>query len=149
MDARRWRTCGVRPASHPRRRLEAAAALVLTSIPGGLRPVLAEACAAGSRALVDALRMRRVPGGAALVGTGRAREVAVGAVLPALAAEAAARGDRALERCVHAIYDGFPALADNTLTREARRLLGPRAHAMRLSACEHQGLMRLYRLAVA
>ena len=32
---------------------------------------------------------------------------------------------------------------------EAGRLLGPRAHAMRWGACGHQGLMRLYRLAVA
>ncbi len=54
-----------------------------------------------------------------------------------------------LAREVRAAYERFPALPDNTLTREARRLLGPRAHAMRLSACEHQGLMRLYRLAVA
>ena len=154
MDPGCWRTSGVRPASHPSRRLQAAAALVLMSIPSGLRPVLAEACAAGAGALVDALRMRPTPGGTALVGitlvgTGRAREVAVGAVLPFLAADAAARGDRPLARRVHAIYERFPALPDNTLTREARRLLGPRAHAMRLSACEHQGLMRLYRLAVA
>ena len=149
MEPACWRSSGVRPASHPRRRLEAAAALVLMSIPAGLRPVLAEACATGPRALVDALRMRRVPGGTALVGTGRAREIAVGAVLPALAAEAAARGDRGLARCALAAYERFPALPDNTVTREARRLLGPRAHALRLSACEHQGLMRLYRLAVA
>ena len=149
MDPRCWRTSGVRPASHPLRRLEAAAALVLVSIPAGLRPALVEACAAGTGALVDALRMRPVPGGTALVGTGRAREMAVGAVLPTLAAEAVARGDRRLAREVRAAYERFPALPDNTLTREARRLLGPRAHAMHLSACEHQGLMHLYRLAVA
>ena len=145
MDPGRWQTSGVRPASHPLRRLKAAAALVLTSIPAGLHPTLTEACADGTRALVDALRMRRTPGGTALVGTGRAREIAVGAVLPVLAAV----GDRRLCRCVHAAYDRFPALPDNTLTREARRLLGPRAQAMRFSACEHQGLMRLYRRAVA
>ena len=149
MDPRCWRTSGVRPASHPLRRLPAAAALVLISIPAGLRPVLVDACAAGTTALVDALRMRRTPDGTALVGTGRAREMAVGAVLPTLAADAAARGDRRLAREVHAVYERFPALPDNTLTREARRLLGPRAHAMHLSACEHQGLMHLYRLAVA
>ena len=73
----------------------------------------------------------------------------MGAVLPALAAEAAALRDRRLARCVNAAYERFPALPDNTLTREARRLLGPRARAMRLGACEHQGLMHLYRLAVA
>ncbi len=149
MDASGWRSSGVRPASHPRRRLEAAAALVLMSIPNGLRATLAEACAHGNRALVDALRMRRAPEGTAVVGTGRAREIAVGAVLPALVADAAAQGDRRLARCANAAYDRFPALPDNTLTREARRLLGARAQAMRLDACEHQGLMRLYRLAVA
>ena len=149
MDPGCWRTSGVRPASHPVRRLQAAATLVLMSIPNGLRPVLAEACATGANVLVDALRVRRMPGGTALVGTGRAREMAVGAVLPTLAADAAARGDRPLARRVRAAYERFPALPDNTLTREARRLLGPRARAMRLSACEHQGLMRLYRLAVA
>ena len=74
--------------------------------------------------------------------------MAVGAVLPALAAEAAATGDGRLSRCVHAAYERFPTLPDNTVTREARRLLGPRAQAMRLGACEHQGLMHLYRRAV-
>ena len=149
MDAARWCTSGVRPASRPSRRLAAAAALVLISIPSGLRPVLVEACTAGAGALVDALRMRRAHGGTAVVGVGRAREIAVGAVLPALAAESAALRDRRLARCVNAAYERFPALPDNTLTREARRLLGPRARAMRLGACEHQGLMHLYRLAVA
>ncbi len=73
----------------------------------------------------------------------------MGAVLPGLAAEAAVLGDRRLAREVGAMYERFPALPDNTVTREARRLLGPRALAMRLDACEHQGLMHLYRRAVA
>ena len=148
MDPACWRTSGVRPASHPSRRLEAAAALVVWSIPRGLRSPLSEACGAGARALVDALRLRASPAGAPLVGTGRAREIAVGAVLPALAAEAAVLGDRALEGRVHDRYERFPALPDNTVTREAQRLLGPGGETLRLSACEHQGLMYLYRHAV-
>ena len=149
MDPSCWRTSGVRPASHPSRRLEAAAALVDRSMPDGLRPVLAEGCVLGAPALVDVLRLRTGPAGAPLVGAGRAREIAVGAVLPALAAEAAILGDRALGGRVHALYARFPALPDNTVTREAQRLLGRGGETLRLNACEHQGLMYLYRHAVA
>ena len=149
MDPRRWRTAGVRPANHPLRRLEAAAELALESIPDGLRPLLQSACAGGAQVLVDALQLRRGPDGRPLVGVGRAREAAVGGVLPTLGAEAALRDDRRLATLVRGVYDRLPALPDNTITREARRLLGPGGTSMRLNACEHQGLMHLYRRAVA
>ena len=78
----------------------------------------------------------------------RAREIAVNAVIPVLLATSRATRDRALSRACVACYQTFPALGDNTVIREARRLLGQRGPKLRLSACEHQGLMRLYRRAV-
>ena len=147
MDAASWHTAGVRPANHPVRRIEAAAALVAWSLPVGLRARLVEACASGSTGLIEALRLPGAPEGRPLVGLGRAREIAAGAALPILAADAGLRGDRALGKHVQTLYERLPSLPGNTLTREARRLLGPHAR-VRLNACEHQGLMHAYRAAV-
>ena len=75
----------------------------------------------------------------ALIGTGRAREVVVNAVLPLLTAVGNPRSEDVFMR--------YPSLPENSLTREARRLTG--AQGMRLSACEQLGLVRLYRGSIA
>ncbi len=140
MERGLWRTAGVRPANHPARRIRAAGALAARVAREGW--VAACACAAGEGPAALERLFRASEEGAALIGSGRAREIAVNAALPLLASQEGAGGGRA-----EALYRKFPPLPENAVTREARRLAG--AAGMRLTACEQQGLMRLYRRGVA
>lgn len=128
-----WKTAGVRPVNHPRRRIRGAAALLARVADDGL-PTACEQAAAEGHAALERLFTVEDHGGA-LIGAGRAREIVVNAVLPLLAG----RGDFGAEE----LFVRYPALPENALTREARRLTG--AKGMRLSACEQLGLLRLYR----
>ena len=132
----RWRTAGVRPANHPRRRIAGAAALLARVSEEGLFAACERAGADGPAALEALFAVAGADG--ALIGAGRAREIAVNAALPALAA--AGSGD------AEGVYLRFPAPPENALTKEARRLAG--AGGMRLTACEQIGLIRLYRRSV-
>lgn len=132
----RWRTAGVRPANHPRRRISGAAALLARVSDKGLFAACERAGADGPAALEALFAVAGADG--ALIGAGRAREIAVNAALPALAA--AGSGD------AEGVYLRFPAPPENALTKEARRLAG--AAGMRLTACEQIGLIRLYRRSV-
>ena len=132
-----WRTAGVRPANHPRRRVLGAAALLARAADEGLLSACARACAGGPSALKALLTVAGARG--TLIGAGRAREIAVNVALPALAAAGAPGAE--------GVYLRFPAPPENALTKEARRLAG--AAGMRLSACEQIGLIRLYRRSVA
>ena len=64
------------------------------------------------------------------------------------AALARGRGDCVAIARLTALFEEFPSLPANSLTREAVRLIGDRG-AGRLGACEQQGLQDLYRRAVA
>ena len=132
-----WKTAGVRPANHPRRRVRGAAALLARVSEEGLMAACERVVAGGSASL-ERLLVVDAPAGA-LIGTGRAREIAVNAVLPVLAAT----GNPDAEE----LFPQYPPLPENSLTREARRLTG--AQGMRLSACEQLGLLRLYRGSIA
>ncbi len=141
MERGAWRTAGVRPANHPARRVRAAGALTARAIvAGGWLAACSRAVEAGPAGLERLFTTSE--GGATLTGSGRAREIAVNAALPLLAALGSDSGALAEEA-----YRRFPALPENAATREARRLAG--AEGMRLSACEQQGLIRLYRRGVA
>ena len=132
-----WKTAGVRPVNHPRRRIRGAAMLLARVAPEGLLAACERAAAEGHAAL-ERLFVVDGPDGA-LVGAGRAREAAVNAALPLLAARSAGGAE--------SLFLRFPTLPENSLTREARRLTG--AQRMRLSACEQLGLLRLYRSSIA
>ena len=131
-----WKTTGVRPVNHPRRRIRGAAALAARVSDEGLIAACERAVAEG-RTSLQRLFVVEGPGGA-LIGAGRAREIVVNAVLPLLAA-----GNPHAED----VFVQYPSLPENSLTREARRLTG--AQGMRLSACEQLGLVRLYRGSIA
>ena len=131
-----WRTAGVRPANHPRRRILGAAALLARAAEEGLASACAAAASDGPAALDALLTVADARG--TLIGAGRAREIAVNAALPALAAAGCADAE--------GVFLRFSALPENALTKEARRLAG--AAGMRLSACEQIGLIRLYRRSV-
>ena len=140
-----WRTSGVRPANHPRRRILGAASLIACTADDGLLSACSIACAAGPSALEQLLTVTGDAG--TLIGAGRAREAAVNAVLPVIAAQAMIEAQAGMSDAAAEAYRRFPALPDNSVTREARRLAG--AQGMRLSACEQLGLMRLYRRGIA
>jgi hypothetical protein len=146
MSNARWHSAGVRPSNRPRRRLGAAAAYVARGAASGLRGWLDAATAAGTSALVESLVVPGDGDGPAMAGQARAREIAVNAVLPTLAAWAARDHDGASSRRLAAAYEAFPSLSANTITREARRLSGGRSPA---GARKQQGLMHLYRRGVA
>ncbi len=128
-----WKTAGVRPVNHPRRRIRGAAALLARVAEGGLHTACEQAATEGSAVLERSFVVEDHHG--ALIGAGRAREIVVNAVLPLLAALGGSGAEDLFMR--------YPALPENALTREARRLTG--AKGMRLSACEQLGLLRLYR----
>ena len=142
-----WRTAGTRPGNHPLRRVAAAPELLARWLPTGISNSLAACAEQGARPLVASL-LARDADGAAMIGEGRARQMAANAVLPGLAAQARRRGDRRGVARLAALFEEVPPLPANSLTREAFRLLGDR-DAGRLGACEQQGLLHLYRRAVA
>jgi hypothetical protein len=139
MRGSKWRVAGVRPSNHPRWRIAGLARLLSTSGVIGLAGWMRSASEGGVAALLGALTVR-AENGSALVGDARAREVLVNAALPVLAA----MGDERA-RCM---YERAPSLPDNTVTREARNLVGTRK-GLRLGACQQQGLLRTYREAVS
>ncbi len=140
MERAFWRTSGVRPANHPARRVRAAGVLTAGVTDEGWLTACRRAAEDGPSGLERLFTAAEE--GSALTGSGRAREIVVNAALPLLAAKEGGDGQGAA-----ALYRMFPPLPENSVTREARRLAG--AAGMRLSACEQQGLIRLYRRGVA
>jgi hypothetical protein len=84
MDPNAWKTSGVRPSNHPRRRIAALASYVAAA-DHGLRGALLPHALHGPRQLVHALCVSS-SAGPALVGDGRAIDIAINAVLPILVA---------------------------------------------------------------
>jgi hypothetical protein len=139
MQATEWRVAGVRPSNHPRRRIAGLARYLSRAGATGLAGWLRSASEAGVGSLLGALAVQ-AEDGTALVGDARAREVLVNAALPLLAATGCEQA--------RSMYEGAPALPDNTVTREAIALVGARK-GLRLGACQQQGLLHLYRAAVS
>jgi len=146
----RWTAAHGRPDNAPRRRIGGAAVLIEGFLrAGGPLEFLAGIVngAHCARDIVEALRVRPPPGETrALIGSGRASELSVNAVLPGMHAWAALTGSRALaERCLR-LYRAHPKLPENALSREARRLLSAEGRGPRVrGAREQQGLIYLYR----
>ena len=135
-----WRLFRVRPSNHPVRRVEGAARLVDRFLDVGPAAYVKSAVdQAKPAALVRAIS------DPPLIGAGRARDMAVNVVLPFAHALAGARRDgEAAARRLEA-YRSFPALAENEITREMRRLVADRGLAVTArGARRHQGLAHLY-----
>ena len=150
--AEEWHTFRVRPANHPRHRIVGAARLLAR----GLEPArkgppeeavveyLAAVAASGSPAKLTAALTVKADGakGAACVGIGRARDIAVNTVLPFCHALA----DSGSESPALALYWKFPKLQDNEITREmADQLLLPEWGRVVATARRQQGLIHLHR----
>lgn len=150
MDRSEWRLFRVRPENHPARRLAAASCLVDHWLERGLPDSLLSLLPGGWQVLEDGLMVHgpRTQGRtqAALLGNARARDIAVNVVLPF--ARAWARRERRpdLSRLAGKLYRGYPALAENRLTREmTRKLTGADDFAPWRTACRQQGLIHLQR----
>lgn len=131
----------VRPWNRPARRLRGMARLLARHWRGGLWERLAGAVGA-AKGPGEVLRALQVPGEGpgepALLGRDRAGEMAVNGLLPLVWAW----GGKSLRVRANALYRAWPPLAENALTREARRLFrveGP------LPARRGQGLLEAYR----
>lgn len=134
-----WRTFRVRPENHPLRRIGAAVSLVERWLEDDLitrlrRAVTGEeAPTRAGRLIVDALRIgpegywashrdfgvERGGNVSALVGTGRAREMAVSVALPFLLALADWDRDAKMEANARAVYAALPMPPENAMARWA------------------------------
>ena len=156
MAAGEWRLFRVRPSNHPVRRIRGAAALSARFMDSGLLAGLVEAALSGGPpALVRALS---AGGGNAAIGVGRARELAVNAVLPFCHAyyhQGAAGPDQSSEQFPEQfprqfpeqfmkLFRAFPGLPANELTREmAAELLSADWRKQVVGARRQQGLLHL------
>jgi len=157
---REWHCFRVRPANHPRRRVAGAAALLARFLEAGLVAGLQQAAESGipSRLTAALVVGKSDAGGRSLIGSGRARDLAVNVVLPffhALETQALAAaqgvGDVDLgQRYSHSYFQSYRRLGllqDNELLREMRdRLIDPTWEGVIDSARRQQGLLHLHHL---
>ena len=149
LTQRQWRLFRVRPANHPRRRLMGAASLVARFAEVGLSAGLYRAAASGRVAnLTASLTVAETAdGGTAPIGAGRARDIAVNAVLPYLHGWRMALGDPAGAEAMLGLYRSFGRLPDNEVTRHMVGALFPAVwRRVANNARRQQGLIHLQRL---
>ena len=138
MDRKEWHLFRVRPSNHPAARIGGAAELLARHLERGLAAGLAEA-ARSPRQLIAGLSVDGGDGGAAPIGTGRARDLAVNAVLPLLHSLAGGGESPHLD-----IYRRFPRLQGNEVVREMAEQLFPQEWGPAVnSARRQQGLLHL------
>ena len=152
-----WHLFRVRPSNHPLRRIAGAAVLIVRFMETGLVEGLRQACSPGKPShLTSALGVPGEGRGAALVGQGRARDLAVNVVLPFMHALSESQQGPQPKRRPDALPDG-PYLAlyrksgklqENEVTREvAEQLLPQGCRETVNSARRQQGLLHLHHLA--
>ena len=138
MDRKEWHLFRVRPSNHPAARIGGAAELLARHQDRGLSAALAEA-AKYPKQLVAALLVEGRDGGAAPIGTGRVRDLAVNVALPLLHSLAGGEESPHLDT-----YRRFPRLQGNEVVREmADQLLTEEWRPIVNSARRQQGLLRL------
>ena len=144
-DDPKWVAAAGRPANRPETRLKAAACFVADwwRAGGPLRHALASMVGGVS---ASQLRDEYVVDGG-LVGSGRAGEIVVNAVLPTIGAWAEAGQDRELYAEVLRLYANHPALPSNSVFEEAKRFMGRRGVALGRvrGARRQQGVMHIYK----
>ena len=141
----RWNLFRVRPGNHPRKRILGAALLLQQHLENGLPSGMTGLILQGIPALERSMTIRR--DGRALIGPGRARELAVNAVLPFAVAWAGAQGDSSLAEASTALYHRYPKAAGNEVQREMAELLIPSQWRSTINgARRQQGLLHLQRL---
>ncbi|MDD5648208.1 MAG: DUF2851 family protein, partial [Dehalococcoidia bacterium] len=144
MKASDWITASSRPLNQPALRIAGLCHLLHRYENAGLVPGLIEqlnnAPPREAAAFLD--RSFTVSGvdSKVLIGTGRAREIVVNAILPFMHAYGASINNCTLEENARRIYGSYPSLSQNELTRYMVGLLGNQA----FGACRQQGLLHIY-----
>ncbi len=149
LSAGQWQLFRVRPANHPRRRVLGAAVLAARFLEIGLSAGLYRAAiAAKPPQLTASLAVaHRGDGLPAPIGNGRARDIAINAVLPYLHAWRLASDDPAGAQGMLNLYRAFGPLPDNEITRQmASALQEPGWGRVANNARRQQGLIYLQRL---
>jgi len=139
-----WRTQGLRPANKPLRRLMGAAALLARFTEKGLVIGLMEAVREGAKRGPEALQKALVvnEGKGTLIGSSRAGEIAVNAVLPF----AAAWGTPPLPSLAEALYQRWPRPSAYGIVRHLdRALLAGKRGGLSVNARRQQGMLYLYK----
>ena len=149
LDRQVWHCFRVRPANHPLRRIAGAAGLLARFLEPGLVAGLREAADTGSAkklaSVLTVLGSRSSE--AATVGQGRARDLAVNIVLPFMHGLAVRREEPGSGEAYLDLYDRFPKIQENELTREmADQLLTPAWRKALKGARRQQGLLHLHQL---
>jgi len=145
-----WHLFRVRPENHPARRLTGAARLLARFGDEGLLQGVLR-LVGESRSDIGRLEAgfmvgaegRRSRGGRALIGQGRAREIAINIALPFAFAWAGASSQAGLTEQALRLYRVYPRLGGNEITRGLLKLLGSKASALVDSARRQQGLLHL------
>ncbi len=149
LDAAQWRLFRVRPSNHPRRRVAGAAGLLARFTGEGLLAGLSSVAGQGNPpALTRALTVGRdMEREAALIGAGRARDIAVNAVLPFLHGLASLAGEAGKSSAMLELYRRYGKLTENEITRELASALQPAEWGrVARTARQQQGLIHLQRL---
>ena len=149
LSASQWQLFRVRPANHPRRRVLGAAVLAARFLEIGLSAGLYRAAAAAKPPQLTASLAvaNRGDGLPAPIGTGRARDIAINAVLPYLHAWRLASDDPVGAQGMLSLYRAFGPLPDNEITRQlASALQEPGWERVANNARRQQGLIHLQRL---
>ena len=143
MSSEEWRLFRVRPSNHPVTRVLGAAVLLARFRDDGLVQGLRNAASGGPAELAKALTVKP-EGLPAYIGTGRARELAVNAVLPFCHAQSAGEGVPPEESPYLESFRRFPNLEGNEVVREMSAELFPAEWRTRLKgARRQQGLLHL------
>ena len=147
MKASNWAIAATRPSNHPALRVAGLCHLLQRYEKAGLVSSLADLVgSATSREAASVLDRAFTVGevgrfdSPALIGTGRAREIVVNAVLPFFVAYGARLNNSQLEEKSRQIISSYPSLSPNELTRYMGGMLGNQANG----ACRQQGLLHIY-----
>ena len=136
-----WTTSGVRPANHPARRILGAACIVDRLMDLGPAESIA-----GPVRRDDAKGLSSMLSERPFVGAGRARELAANVALPLTHTLGSLRGDRELAGASLEMFGRLPALQENAVTREMRRILAEAGKSIGPGgATRQQGLIHFYK----
>lgn len=162
LAASTWQVAGLRPVSHPARRLVGLGTLLahtpLTALLGeAARALLQQAPERAARALAPPLVVEAAaagwaepagrPGRAApaLIGAERAADIVVNVLLPLLAAWGQSLEHAELTTAARACYQAHPPAGDNERLRHMRQqVLGRDDRRLTRTACLQQGLLHIY-----
>ncbi len=148
MDRRQWRLFRIRPANHPRRRIDGAAALLHRTATLGLLESAAQWTGGESlKSLLKSLTVTDPSGGPALIGRSRALDVAVNVFLPLMHAHSLNLQNESLGQNALDLFMSAPKLQPNRITREMEEVLFPKSwRPLGNAALSQQGLIHLHRL---